>query len=142
MRWYRFDALSKAQLYELLAFRQAIFVVEQRSPYRDLDGHDQAAWHLVLRRDGEIVGCLRLLPGPDRVRIGRVAVAAPLRRQGLARRLVEAALRRCREDWPHHPVALSAQAYLVPFYRSFGFAVASAPYDDYGVAHVDMLKEG
>jgi predicted GNAT family N-acyltransferase len=27
----------------------------------------------------------------------------------------------------------------VPFYESFGFATASEPYDDFGVAHIEMV---
>ena len=142
MQWYRFDELAAAQLYEMLAFRQAVFVVEQRSPYFDLDGRDQVAAHLLLRRDGELAGYLRLIHEAAAVRIGRVAVAPDRRRQGIGRILVEAALRRCREDFVALPVRLSAQTYLVPFYRSFGFAPVSEPYDDYGVPHVDMMKEG
>jgi ElaA protein len=55
---------------------------------------------------------------------------------------VAAALKRCAADYPGRPVAVSAQTYLEPFYRSFGFAAVSPPYDDYGVPHIDMLKEG
>jgi ElaA protein len=141
MQWQLFDEFSPAQLYEMLAFRQAVFVVEQRSPYPDLDGHDQAALHLLSRQEGAIAGYLRLIAEADRVRIGRVAVAAPLRGGGLGRLLVSAAVQKCREDFAGRPVALSAQSYLVPFYAGFGFAVVGAPYDDYGVPHVDMLKE-
>jgi ElaA protein len=142
MRWQRFDEFTPAQLYEMLAFRQAIFVVEQRSAYPDLDGRDKAALHLLSRQEGALAGYLRLIPEADRVRIGRVAVAAPLRGQGLGRLLVAAGLEKCAADFPRQPLALSAQSYLVPFYRSFGFVVLGAPYDDYGVPHVDMLKQG
>jgi ElaA protein len=142
MQWRRFDEFSPAQLYEMLAFRQAIFVVEQRSAYRDLDGRDQAALHLLSRREGAIAGYLRLIPAAAQVRIGRIAVAVPLRGRGLGRLLMAAALEKCRENFAGLPVALAAQAYLVPFYAGFGFAVVGAPYDDYGVPHVEMLKEG
>ncbi len=81
-QWQRFEELSPDALYEILRFRQSIFVVEQRSPYPDLDGLDQEAWHLLLRAEGELVGYLRLIPRP--LRIGRVAVAAPLPRMGSA----------------------------------------------------------
>jgi ElaA protein len=140
LEWRSFGELSPALLYEVLRFRQAIFVVEQRSPYADLDGIDQTALHLLLRLDSVLAGCLRLIPrGTERdVRIGRVAVAAEWRGRGLARRMMAAALDRCRRDWPHFRIALSAQAYLVPFYRSLGFAAVSAPYDDCGVPHIDM----
>ena len=140
LEWYRFADVSAALLYEVLRFRQAIFVVEQASPYPDLDGQDERAHHLLLWVDGALAGCLRLIPYPGeaRVAIGRVAVAAALRRQGLARRLMEEALARCRSDYPDCAVTLSAQTYLAPFYATLGFAPTSPPYDDYGVLHVDM----
>ena len=52
-QWQRFEELSPDALYEILRFRQSIFVVEQRSPYPDLDGLDQEAWHLLLRAEGD-----------------------------------------------------------------------------------------
>ncbi len=43
------------------------------------------------------------------------------------------------ERFPLQPIVLSAQLLLVPFYQSFGFAPTSEPYDDFGVAHVEMV---
>ena len=134
--WQRFDALTTDQLYELLRFRQSIFVVEQRSPYPDLDGLDCNAWHLLLQVDGTLAGYLRLMPMP--VRIGRVAVASELRRRGLGRRLMEEGLRFFRERFPAQDIVLAAQLPLVPFYQGFGFIVSSEPYNDFGVMHVEM----
>ena len=51
---------------------------------------------------------------------------------------MDEALSRCRERYPGLPVALTAQAHLLPFYRSFGFEPAGEPYDDFGRTHVDM----
>ena len=140
LEWYDFADLSAALLYEILRFRQAIFVVEQCSPFPDLDGHDERAHHLLLRADGELSGYLRLIPYPGeaRVAIGRVAVAAPLRGQGLARRLMGEALARCPRDYPDCAIILTAQTYLADFYESFGFRATSVPFDDYGVPHVEM----
>jgi ElaA protein len=134
--WQRFAALTTDRLYELLRFRQNIFVVEQRSPYPDLDGLDHSAWHLTARAEGTLAGYLRLIPRP--LRIGRVAVAAPLRRHGLGRRLMDEALLFCRKHHPGRSVALTAQAHLVPFYRGFGFEPTGELFDDYGLTHVDM----
>jgi ElaA protein len=140
--WYRFGDFSAALLYEVLRFRQGIFVVEQASPYPDLDGHDERAHHLLLRLDGALAGYLRLIPYPGeaRVAIGRVAVAVPARRQGLARQLMDEALGRCQSDYPDCAVTLSAQTYLAPFYETFGFRATSAPFDDYGLSHVEMAR--
>jgi ElaA protein len=140
--WRRFGELTVGELYELLRFRQSIFVVEQACAYPDLDGRDQSAWHLLARLAGELIGCLRLTPiagTPPMVRIGRVAVSPSLRRGGLGRMLMEKALIFCRERFPLQAVALGAQVPLVPFYESFGFATTSEPYDDFGVAHVEMV---
>jgi ElaA protein len=142
LEWHDFGDLPAASLYEVLRFRQAIFVVEQASPYPDLDDLDERAHHLLLRVDGELAGYLRLIPYPGeaRVAIGRVAVAPALRHHGLARRLMAEALARCRQDYPDYAVTLAAQTYLAPFYESLGFSVTSPPYDDYGVPHVDMVQ--
>lgn len=130
--------MDKTLIYEVLRFRQAIFVVEQASPYQDLDGRDEAASHLLARQNGALVGYLRVISEPDRVRIGRVCIAAALRRRGLARRMMAAAL----SLRPGVPVTVSAQSYLAPFYASLGFVPASAEYDDFGVPHVDMTSLG
>jgi ElaA protein len=137
IEWQRFEQLSAAALYELLRFRQQIFVVEQRSPYPDLDGLDHIAAHLLLRADRELAGCLRVMPPPS-LRIGRVAVAPPLRGQGLGRTLMERALCFCRDRYPQQPILLTAQLHLARFYEGLGFVTTSEPYDDFGLTHVHM----
>ena len=78
MEWLSWSDLSPELLYEVLRFRQDIFVVEQHCAYSELDGRDQVARHLLLRIGGTVAGYLRLIPdaGNKQVRIGRVAVAA------------------------------------------------------------------
>jgi ElaA protein len=139
LEWQRFAEFSAEGLYELLRFRQAIFVVEQASPYPDLDGLDREARHLLLRVDGVLAGCLRLLPPPP-LSIGRVAVAAESRHRGLARRLMQAALAFCAEHWPGEAIHLTAQLPLAGFYESLGFTATSGPFDDFGVAHQHMRR--
>ncbi|HUI35363.1 MAG TPA: GNAT family N-acetyltransferase [Stellaceae bacterium] len=136
--WRRWIDFTAPQLYELLQFRQAIFVVEQASPYADLDGRDARAEHLLVRRGDALIGCLRLIEPDPLVRIGRVAVAAGERGHGLARVMMEAAMQRAAEVYPHRDLGLSAQTYLEPFYQSLGFTTISAPYDDGGIPHIDM----
>ena len=59
---YSFDELSKQMLYDILAHRAEVFILGQRAIYRDLDGFDQKARHMVALRSGKIVGYVRLLP--------------------------------------------------------------------------------
>ena len=140
--WRCFDELTAGELYELLRFRQTIFVVEQASAYPDLDGLDQSAWHMAARLGSKLIGYLRVTATagpPPMVRIARIAVSPSLRRGGLGRTLMEKALIRCRERFQLRAVALGSQVPLVPFYKRFGFAATSEPYDDFGVSHVEMV---
>lgn len=145
LEWQRFADLSATALYEILRFRQQIFVVEQRSPYPDLDDLEIAARHLTARAPGGLAGYLRLVP-PDEpaaaARIGRVSVVQALRGRGLGRRLMNEALTFCRRHYPAQRLALDAQLKLMPFYASFGFRPVGAPYDDFGVAHIAMTLTG
>ena len=136
--WHRLDDIPAPLLYEILRFRQAIFVVEQASPYEDLDGRDQPAEHLLVHIEGGLAGYLRVIPEAGRIRVGRVAIAPAHRRRGLARRMMEAAFAR----HPGATIAISAQTYLAPFYATLGFVPTSPEYDDTGVPHVDMIRAG
>ena len=144
LAWRHWGELAAAELYELLQFRQAIFVVEQASPYPDLDGRDSEARHLTLRQDGALIGYLRLIapnaadPRPV-VRIGRVSVALEARGHGHARRLMDEALRVAAELHPETDIEIGAQTHLEAFYRSLGFTPSSSPYDDFGVPHIDLI---
>src|SRR5690606_2908811 len=113
-------------------------VVEQRSPYPDLDGRDlePATRHVLAEDRGTLVGCLRLLEDGDRMRIGRVAVASAARGTGLARRLMQTAMTLC----AGREVRLDAQTGLVAFYEGFGFEVTGPEFDEDGVRHVPMAR--
>jgi ElaA protein len=50
------------------------------------------------------------------------------------------ALRRVESLVPGQPVKIAAQARLEKFYLDFGFRTVSAPYEDDGIQHVDMLR--
>jgi ElaA protein len=144
LAWSGFGEMSARDLYAALALRQRVLVVEQASPYLDLDGEDLRAHHLVAAGDagGDPVGYLRALGPPGEglpASFGRVVVAPERRGGGLGAALVAEALRFLGERWPGSDVAIGAQAHLERFYAGFGFARAGEPYDDVGVAHVDML---
>ncbi|PKL95907.1 MAG: GNAT family N-acetyltransferase [Gammaproteobacteria bacterium HGW-Gammaproteobacteria-8] len=139
-----FDALDAASLYALLAARVAVFVVEQRCAYQELDGLDIAALHLSAERDGSLVAVARILPPGsryDQPSIGRVLTLPPLRGTGLGRVLMQHAIAVCRQRWPNQPIRVSAQRHLESFYASLGFSVISEPFDEDGIEHVDMRLE-
>ena len=64
---------------------------------------------------------------------------AAFRGIGLGRAVMREGLRRAAAEYPAQPVRIGAQRYLERFYESLGFHVASAPYDEDGIEHVQML---
>ena len=141
-----FDGLGVHVLYELLALRQRVFCVEQDCVYLDCDGKDLRSLHLLGRDvEGRLVAYARLLaPGIsfDEASIGRVATHPDVRRGGLGRRLMVEAISRARTAFGGSPIRIGAQRYLQHFYESLGFTVASAPYDEDGIPHVEMRLAG
>ncbi|MFD1379382.1 GNAT family N-acetyltransferase [Fodinicurvata halophila] len=137
MIWRSFDLLSRDQLYELLRIRSDIFVVEQQSPYCDVDGLDREALHLLAYDRGSefggarpLAGYLRLLPpimaGPAPV-LGRIAVRPAFREQGYGRAMVQEGLSEVERRFRRQAIKLSAQTHLCTFYEAFGFQSNSPP---------------
>ena len=142
-RWQRFEDLGVDGVYDMLALRAKVFILEQ-GPYLDPDGADRHGWHLLGRDEsGALLAYLRLLdPGVKFAEpsIGRVVVDASLRGQGIGHDLVREGIARCAALWPDRAIRISAQAHLQGFYRSHGFETTSAPYLDDGIPHVDMRR--
>lgn len=142
-QWCTVDDLSTGQLYAIFAVREAVFVVEQRCAYQELDGLDLAASHLIGWSGGEIAAYLRVL-GPDirfaEPSIGRVLTSQAFRGSGLGRELVARSLAYVDERYPARGIRISAQAHLERFYHSFGFEVVSQPYLEDDIPHIEMLR--
>jgi ElaA protein len=139
-RWCRFEELRSDELYALLALRQDILVVEQASPYTDLDFIDQTAEHLLVTTGAGLVAYARCR-GPSAQQnyasFGRLVIAREYRGRGLGREIVKRILARL-ADASFTDVRIGAQLHLERFYAQFGFARDGEPYDDVGVMHVDM----
>jgi ElaA protein len=142
-RWQRFENLGVDGVYDMLALRARVFILEQ-GPYLDPDGADRQAWHLLGRDDaGVLLAYLRVLdPGVkfSEPSIGRVVVDARLRGQGLGHELVREGIARCTALWPQQAIRISAQAHLQRFYGHHGFETVSDEYLDDGIPHVDMRR--
>jgi ElaA protein len=145
-QWSRMLELSSGETYTMLAARQQVFAVEQHCAFLDADGHDTQAWHLLgWADDGDVrvlAAYLRVLdPGRKFVEpsIGRVLTAMPYRGTGLGRVLMREGLARTTRAWPGRPIRIAAQQQLESFYASLGFRAVSAPYQEDGIPHVDMV---
>jgi len=142
-RFARFDELSPREVHDIFRARAAVFVVEQTCAFQDVDGADPACWHLIGLAP-EIVAYCRLVPPGVKYRepsIGRVVTLPPARGIGAGRTLMREAIVRAQALWPGQPLRIGAQMYLKDFYGEFGFAQSSAPYDEDGIMHIEMIRE-
>lgn len=137
-----FSELSVKTLYEILKLRSDIFVVEQECPYSDMDGNDCDAIHLYVEEGENIAAYCRILKKGvtfPKAAIGRVVVGREYRGKGLARELMEYAMRYVCEELGESSIMLSGQSYLKAFYESLGFKAVSDEYLEDGIPHYDML---
>ncbi|MGT2911225.1 GNAT family N-acetyltransferase [Streptococcus cameli] len=140
----RFDELTKTELYDILALRLAVFVVEQNCPYQDLDGKDQDCLHVCFYEDGELAAYARLFSKGvmfEQASIGRVIVAEKHRGKDLGRRLMQTCISYILEEMGESQIQISAQKYLDAFYESLGFVAISEVYLEDGIPHQDMLLD-
>jgi ElaA protein len=149
IEWQRssFADLTAADLYQVLAQRQQVFILEQHCLYPDMDGLDTGAHHLLgWRIDGgsrELVAYLRILaPGAKytEMSLGRVLTTQAARGTGAGRELLARGIEYAVDLHPAQHIRIGAQAYLEKFYQGFGFQTISAPYDEDGIMHIDMLR--
>ena len=134
--------LTKDELYAIIRLRIAVFVVEQRCPYMELDGRDQAALHVWLEDDDGIAAYLRVMDRgveSEHVSIGRVIAAR--RRQGLGTRVLGEGIRAARARFGADQIYLEAQVWAKPFYERSGFIAVSEEYLDDGIPHVRMILD-
>ncbi|QKG58894.1 GNAT family N-acetyltransferase [Hymenobacter sp. BRD128] len=139
-----FEALTLAELYAVLQLRSEVFVVEQTCPFQDIDGQDQAAYHLLGHAEsGELAAYARLFGAGisyAQASIGRVVTSPRHRRAGLGRQLLAQALAECEARFGAQPIKIGAQQYLQAFYESFGFVPQGAGYLEDGIPHLYMLR--
>jgi ElaA protein len=139
--WTRFEELGVHGLYDILALRCRVFILEQ-GPYLDPDGLDAHSWHLQGRNEaGALQAYLRAVdPGIKYAEpsIGRVITAPEVRGIGLGRRLMREGLARCAAQWPGSSLRISAQARLREFYLGLGFEPVSDEYVEDAIPHLEM----
>jgi len=140
-----FRDLSLDELYAIGQLRQEVFVVEQDCPYLDFDSKDQACWHLMGWQAKQLVGYARLVPKgisyPKDVSIGRVLTSQKIRGTGAGKLLMRKALTCCQELWPEESIRISAQDYLLKFYKNFGFEDTGKKYLEDGIPHTEMFLD-
>ena len=122
------------------AVRTEVFVQEQGiAAEEEWDDADATAVHAVVRNGfGLPLGTARLLqPEAGVAQIGRMAVTRLLRGSGLGQQLLQALVQQARARGDHE-VRLHAQRSAQGFYARQGFANHGEPFDEVGIAHIEM----
>ena len=144
MKWSckAFEELSLDEFHDIIQLREIVFVVEQDCPYLDVDGKDKEALHVFGEYEGNIVATTRILkPGKsyDEVAIGRVVTSPTVRGMGMGKQLMEESMKFVKLHFGKVPVRISAQTYLLRYYKSFGFIETGEEYLEDNIPHFEML---
>lgn len=139
-----FDELNSTELYDIIALRQEVFVVEQNCPYQDADGKDKFSYHLLGYDEAMSPAAYSriVLPGVSyqEISIGRVVTSKKYRSTGLGKILMKETLDKIQKHFGNIAIRISAQSYLVPFYSIYGFETTGKQYLEDNIPHTEMLK--
>ena len=139
----KFEALTAAELYNILSLRSQVFVVEQNCVYLDTDGNDAASYHLCGWLQNKLVAYCRLMPPgiayQQEASIGRVVTHASHRKEGYGKLLMQHAIEKTCSLFSVAQIKIGAQQYLINFYNNLGFNPCSQPYLEDGIPHVEMM---
>ncbi|EOR11352.1 GNAT family N-acetyltransferase [Acinetobacter tandoii] len=115
--------------------REQVFIQEQQIAAADeWDTQDEVSQHFVVFDGEQAIATARLLPNHS---IGRVAVLASYRGQGIGKLLMQEIIQQAQIQ--QRPLLqLSSQVHAMSFYQALGFQVCGEAYMDCGIPHIDM----
>ncbi|MBU3617067.1 GNAT family N-acetyltransferase [Polynucleobacter sp. JS-Polo-80-F4] len=120
--------------------RQEVFIQEQRVPAElELDEFDPLAAHALAYLDGSCIGTGRLVDlGKGQAQIGRMAVLAPFRNQGIGKQILETLITLAKVQ-EAKSIILHSQVIAIPFYEKLGFQAQGSIYEEAGIPHRNMI---
>lgn len=124
------------------AIRHQVFVEEQGIPAElEWDAADASCLHALARnRFGMPLATGRLLEHvPGVAKIGRMAVLRAMRGTQIGRQVLDALMAEARRQG-YREVLLHAQLSAENFYLRAGFQRRSEPFEEAGIAHVEMVR--
>lgn len=141
------EITAKADRDAAYAVRYQVFCVEQQVDKSiEFDGLDDECRHYLARLEGVPVGAARVrsLDGGD-VKIERVAVLKDRRGLGIGwtlMRRVIADLEAAPDGKAAPRIVLNAQCHAESFYAALGFVTRGDVFDEAGIPHVHMVRDG
>jgi ElaA protein len=139
-----FEKLSNLELYNIMTLRQEVFIVEQDCVYLDNDGKDEGAWHIWAEdKLSNIVAYARILAPKvsyEEASLSRIVTHLDYRSKGLGQELMIRSLDLMESLHGSGQCRISAQSYLLGFYKSFGFQPTGDEYLEDGIPHIQMYR--
>lgn len=126
---------------QAMAVRTLVYMGEQACPYdEEYDGNDFAgATHLLLRRNGEPIGTLRIRWFADFAKVERVAVRREHRR-GRATLMLILAAKRLAEKKNYRKLLGYGQVRLIPFWEQYFDAQVRERRDGFAFSDHDYVE--
>lgn len=123
---------------ELKKLRKAIFIDEQNVPETlEWDGYDEHSIHFIASMDEKVVATARLKHDGQ---LGRMAVAADYRHQGIGSQLLTYILEYAAAQ-NRNPIYLHAQLSAIAFYQRSGFYKKGDVFFEADIPHILMLQK-
>ncbi|MCU7940099.1 MAG: GNAT family N-acetyltransferase [gamma proteobacterium symbiont of Bathyaustriella thionipta] len=133
----------------LKSIREQVFILEQNVPVElEWDGQDDNACHIIAE---VIVQGKKLAIGTAQItlnntndhistaHIGRMAVLAVWRGQGIGSGILRTAVEQCHK-LKIKKIVLNAQVDVIPFYQKAGFEISSDEFLDADIPHKQMTR--
>ena len=120
--------------------RQEVFIREQKVPAElELDEFDPSAAHALTYLEARCIGTGRLVDlGGGLYQIGRMAILAPFRNQGIGLQILEKLVVLAKTQGAKS-IVLHSQVVAIPFYEKLGFKPEGPIYDEVGMPHRNMI---
>lgn len=138
-----FNELTLDELYAILQLRSQVFVVEQNCIYQDIDEKDKNAIHVIGKKYKKIVAYTRIFRPGDYFKnasIGRVVVDKTFRKNKFGKAIMIASIKTIENSFDEATIELSAQQYLVKFYKGLNFKETGSGYLEDGIPHIKMIR--
>jgi len=136
---------DEADRQALREIRRLVFIEEQNVPIElEWDDFDKTATHLLAtdKVSGQPIGTARMVIDPSKISIGRMAVLANYRQQGIGSALLNTLVNLATEQG-YDNIQLSAQTHATEFYHKLGFEQYGGEFLDAGIPHYAMrLRTG
>ncbi len=125
-------------LTEPFAVRREVFIEEQQIPEQEeFDEFETTALHLIVYVDEQTAATGRIWHDGKNFRIGRLAVLKPFRGQKIGDLALRLLLYKAFSSGAQ-TIEISAQTYIMPLYRKFGFKEYGEEYIEAGLPHIAM----